>query len=77
MPLSAAHRATRSRVSKRELAAAGQAGEGTGAIVLAAGERGELIAAPKVMPCPSAVLRHPQGLVLPKCPGTRMNRSQR
>ena len=29
------------------------------------------------MPCPSAVLRHPQGLVLPKCPGTRMNRSQR
>ena len=49
MPLSAAHRATRSRVSKRELAAAGQAGEGTGAIVLAAGERGELIgAAPKI-----------------------------
>jgi hypothetical protein len=43
MPLSAAHRATRSRVSKRELAAAGQAGEGTGAIVLAAG--GELIGA--------------------------------
>ena len=30
-----------------------------------------------LMPCPSAVLRHPQGLVLPKCPGTRMNRSQR
>jgi hypothetical protein len=43
MPLSAAHRATRSRVSKRELAAAGQAGEGTGAIVLAAG--GELMRA--------------------------------